>query len=370
MYLALIPVVALAVVVIHRRLDRAALPICLALAAGLFGITWQRNEDYHSALGLWSDTVAKSPANPWAHYNLGCELLHVPDGISEAIAEFETAIRIEPDYAEAHNNLGYALVTMPGRVNDAVAQYKEALRLKPDYAEAHSNLGNVLLKMPGRVNDAIGQYDEALRLKPDYANAYINRGLAYVKKGDFVRALADCSEAIRLKPDYANAYVNRGLAYVKKRDFVRGLADCSEAIRLQPGFAIAYSIRADCYAGNGDNEHAIANYNEAIRLQPGLADPYNNLARLWAVCSEDRIRDGRKAEEYAKKACELAEWKNPEYIDTLAVACAEAGDFNDALRWENMYLESIPPKKAADSARQRLSLFEAKKPYHENEKPN
>ena len=61
MYLALIPVIVLVVVGIYRSLGRAALPSCLALAAGLFGITLARNEDYRSALALWTDTVAKLP---------------------------------------------------------------------------------------------------------------------------------------------------------------------------------------------------------------------------------------------------------------------------------------------------------------------
>jgi tetratricopeptide (TPR) repeat protein len=58
---------------------------------------------------------------------------------------------------------------MPGRLNDAIAQYEEALRLQPDYAGAHNNLGNAWSKMPGRLNDAIAQLEEALRLQPDFA---------------------------------------------------------------------------------------------------------------------------------------------------------------------------------------------------------
>jgi tetratricopeptide (TPR) repeat protein len=511
MYLALIPVVVLMVVAIHRRLGRAALPICLVLATGLLGITWRRNEDYRSAVGLWSDTVAKKPANPWAHYNLGCELADVPDRSSEAIAEFESTLRLMPGLAEAHNNLGNALVNIPGRLNDAIAQYEEALRLKPDYAEAHNNLGEVLVKIPGRLNDAIAQCEEALRLKPDLADAHNNLGNALVKipgrlydaiaqyeealrlkpgyaeahgnlgnvivnipgrlndaiaqyeealrlkpnyaemhnnlgevlvnipgrlndaiaqceealrlKPDYAEAhnnlgnalvnmpgrlndaigqyeealrlkpdlaeahgnlanalvnipgrlndaIAQCEEALRLKPDYVNAYIDRGFAYLKKGDYVRALADCNEAVRLQPGSTIAYGIRAVTYAGNGDYDRAVADYSEAIRLQPGFAESYNSLAWLLAACPEDRIRDGRKAEDYARKACELTEWKNAVYIDTLAVACAEAGDFSEAVKWENKYLEFSPPKEAADSARRRLSLFALKKPYHEGKKPN
>ena len=70
---------------------------------------------------------------------------------------------------------------MPGRLNDAIAQYEKALRLKPDYAEAHNNLGHAWSQMPGRLNDAIAQYEAALRIKPDYAEAHYNLGVAWSK---------------------------------------------------------------------------------------------------------------------------------------------------------------------------------------------
>ncbi len=50
-------------------------------------------------------------------------------------------------------------------MQDAIAHFQEAVRIKPDYANAHYNLGNAL-EQNGRVQDAITQYEEALRLNP------------------------------------------------------------------------------------------------------------------------------------------------------------------------------------------------------------
>jgi tetratricopeptide (TPR) repeat protein len=58
---------------------------------------------------------------------------------------------------------------MPGRLNDAAAQFEEAVRLQPDYAQAHYNLSVAWSQMPGRMKDAIAQHEEALRLQPDLA---------------------------------------------------------------------------------------------------------------------------------------------------------------------------------------------------------
>jgi tetratricopeptide (TPR) repeat protein len=84
-----------------------------------------------------------------------------------------------------------------------------------------------------------------------------------------------------------------------------------------------------------------------------------------ATCSEDNFRNGQKAVEYATKACELTQWEDADYLDTLAAADAEAGNFDDAVKWENKFLELTLSKNDADQARQRLSLYEQKKPYHE-----
>ena len=232
--------------------------------------------------------------------------------------------------------LGLASVQRNLEYSSEQAIWSDTVAKNPDNARAHNDLGYALMAIPGRLDDAIAQYDEALRLQPGFAHAYSNRAVAHLKKGDFTRALADCNEALRLNPGFADATCNR----------------------------------ADTYAGKGDYDHAIADYNEAIRLNPDFANAYNNLAWLLAACSEDRIRDGRRAEDYARKGCDLTEWKKPDFIDTLAVASAEAGDFGEAIRWENRYLEFDLPKEVAESARQRLSLFAAKKAYHEGRKPN
>ena len=92
--------------------------------------------------------------------------------MDEAIAHYQKALQIKPDYAEARNNLGNALL-QKGKVDEAIAQYQKALQIKPDFAEAHNNLGNALLQK-GRVDEAIAHYQKALQIKPDSAEVLNN----------------------------------------------------------------------------------------------------------------------------------------------------------------------------------------------------
>jgi tetratricopeptide (TPR) repeat protein len=70
--------------------------------------------------------------SPRAHYDLGTVLANTPGRLPEATAEFQAALRIEPDFLEAHVNLANALAQTPGRHADAIREYEAALRLRPD----------------------------------------------------------------------------------------------------------------------------------------------------------------------------------------------------------------------------------------------
>ena len=71
------------------------------------------------------------------------------------------------------------------------------------------------------------------------AIAYSNRGVAYWKKSEYDRAIADYTEAIALDPNDAIAYSNRGAAYKKRGEVDRAIADYTKAIALDPNYANA-----------------------------------------------------------------------------------------------------------------------------------
>src|SRR5215469_7095242 len=72
----------------------------------------------------------------------------------------------------------------------AIADYDQAIKLKPDYAHAFGNRG-LAYAHKGDPDSAVRDYDEAIRLDPDNASGYNNRGNAYFDKGDYPRAVAD-----------------------------------------------------------------------------------------------------------------------------------------------------------------------------------
>jgi Flp pilus assembly protein TadD len=92
---------------------------------------------------------------------------------------------------------------------------------------------------------------------------------------------------------------------------------------------------------------------------------YNSLAWVLATAPKASTRDGKKAIDYAMKACELSNWTDSETVSTLAAAYAETGDFDNAIKWQRKYLEypNLTGSVYVDD-RDRLALYEARKPYH------
>ena len=96
--------------------------------------------------------------------------------LDEALASYNQAVALKPDYAKAHSNLGATLQEL-GRLDEALASYKQAITLKPDFTLAHNNLGITLQEL-GRLEEALASYCQEITLQPDYAEAYVNLGIA------------------------------------------------------------------------------------------------------------------------------------------------------------------------------------------------
>ncbi len=142
--------------------------------------------------------VAERPNWAAAHFELANGLRET-DRPGVAIEHYETAHRLAPS-ADALNNLGVALAAV-GRSSDALARYEEALELAPDFHRPHVNLANLHVAA-GRWPEAVAHYERAVELRPE-APAILRQ---------FAWTLATCPRADQRDPARAVELAERARA--------------------------------------------------------------------------------------------------------------------------------------------------------------
>jgi tetratricopeptide (TPR) repeat protein len=285
--------------------------------------------------------------------------------LSDAVSYFADRIQKDANDAFAYGSRGAALQEQ-GDVDGALKDYAEAIRLQPESAVWHLYRGTLYQgKNDGK--KAMADFDEAVRLKPKQALGYCCRADLYRSAGDFDHAIADYTKAISLDSEDPDSLNARGEVHEAKKEYDQAIKDFTAAIKLDDKFAGAYNNRGIVYKKTKEYKRALADYRRALKLDPKADGALNNLAYLMAACPDEKVRDGKKAIEYATKVCERSDWKRWETLDTLAIANAEAGNFTEAVRLEKKAMElGVPDKSDQEALTARLKLFEASKPYHES----
>jgi tetratricopeptide (TPR) repeat protein len=146
--------------------------------------------------------------------------------------------------AISEHNLATALQEA-GRVDEAVAHYERALRIQPEYAPALNNLGTALMAK-GDIEGAIAAFRESLRLQPTsiqardlLAAAQYDLGTALLSQSNYARAEALLNETLRLRPNDAEAHNNLGIALASMGRLPDAMEHWRRALAIKPGFADA-----------------------------------------------------------------------------------------------------------------------------------
>ena len=100
-----------------------------------------------------------------------------------AVACYDQALAMRPDYADALTNRGNALLALD-RIDAALADLRRTVVVRPDFAIGHFNLGRALAAT-NRIDETIACYDRVLALKPGDAEATWAKGTVQLLAGDY-----------------------------------------------------------------------------------------------------------------------------------------------------------------------------------------
>ncbi len=223
-----------------------------------------------SLLGLGCSHVPteKEQRGAEIHYDLGVNAQQAGE-MRSALAEFETALSLDPGFAEAHNAIALLLSNAFGRPEEAIAHLNKALEIRPTFSEAKVNLG-VVLSQQGRYDAAIKLFEEALN-DMRYPTPYFaegNLGWALYKKGDTKIALDHIRAAVTIEPKFCQGYRNLGIIESESGNTEEACRHFGSYRQRCPEAPDAYYREGACLAKLGQREAAKQALNTCLSKSP------------------------------------------------------------------------------------------------------
>ena len=296
-------------------------------------------------------------ATSWA------QLRHWRD--SESI--FTHALKLNPDNWIIHNHLATVLSGRE-RLDEAVDHYRKAIALRPQYAEAHNNLCSVL-GAQGQFEDAIKHGRTALRVHTNYPEAHFHLAVAYAGQGKLDEAIHHYQKGLQMSDDPVARF---NLADIQAAKGVpeEAIAGYQQVASQQPSPKVFYSL-GTALRKNGEWEEAEKSYRKALELDANMIQALNGLAWLLATSPDPSFKKPAEALHLAQRAVAQRESAHPALLDTLAVAQAANGDFDEAVTTSQQALKLLDDgqnEEIADEVRMRIDLFRLGKAFLEQER--
>jgi tetratricopeptide (TPR) repeat protein len=175
----------------------------------------------------------------------------------------EQALAIDPNVAELHFLQGERLKDEPGRLREAMASYERAVELRPDYAEARMALG-VQLLAGGNYPLALTHFETTEKLIPMEPAVHVNLGDAYRATEQWIRAEESYVRALELQRKLPEAHFGLGLLYLSAAGELPGLDEVSALRRSQEEFNLYRAERGPRLAKNDISEEYLRDLDRLI----------------------------------------------------------------------------------------------------------
>ncbi len=197
-------------------------------------------EDFQGARETFETLLADHPSFPDIRNKLGLCKAMLGD-TEEALAEFEKAVELAPDYAEAQFNRGLMLNDL-GRHEEAEEAFAAASRLDVrDSAAFPSEVGHKLAVKHAELGDlyiaaqrpelAADQYRQALDIRARFVDIRVKLASALLDMEKNQEAKAELEEAVKSNPGFAEAYLYLGVVLNRlgeTEEAIQAWEDCLE----------------------------------------------------------------------------------------------------------------------------------------------
>lgn len=173
-------------------------------------------DDFVDADRWFSEVVAETPDDANAHYLLGRTQFNEND-YRGAIASFERALALRPNFVEAENNIGLAWRELndPDKARAAFETAIEWQGSTPVDAQPFLNLGKLFADQH-QTNQATRYLNQALNLAPGNPTIHEELSHVYAAQQNLPMARAELEKAIALSPNISSLHYQLGQIYRKQ----------------------------------------------------------------------------------------------------------------------------------------------------------
>jgi predicted TPR repeat methyltransferase len=299
----------------------------------------QLNEQWLEAIKTYEEILEKSPHDFNALYFIA--LAHAQQNhMSEAIAYFIRALKIQPTNERLHNNLGSAYKKSNDQ-NKAIYHYQQALNINPLYAQAHNNLATIYA-MQNNVQQALHHYRSAIPSEPDFSAAHYNLGLLLLKKNQWDAAKKQFNNVITLHPQHQEAYFYLAVLQLETNELQEAEENFLNVLSMDNEHIDALINIGVIAVKKEQGQRAVDYFTKALALDNDNEDARNNLAA--AFIHHDRFEN---ALIHYNLLLQQAP-KNMEYLYNAGVAEMTLGHLQEAkthfetmLSLENTHFEAL-----------------------------
>jgi len=187
--------------------------------------------------------------------------------------EYQAVLAIAPNFAEVHMNLGL-VYQLQDRSSEAIGEFQRALKLKPGLVGANFFLGVDYCKA-GDGTKAIPYLKSAVKAEPYRRDIWLWLAMAQEISGQLQAEVATAMQGLELQPKDVDLLYLQGNAYERL-----GKQEVAHLAKIAPGSARSEQLLAESYASSNEWPSAVIHFQNAVVASPSRAGLHSELGEV------------------------------------------------------------------------------------------
>lgn len=282
-----------------------------------------KNGNKADAMDYLAKEVSENPNNGYAHMTMAI-LQADAENYNDAMTSINLAIKKLPKKDKEYTGRAYAsrahLYAIAGDTITALADFDKAIRINPDDEDVQEALGQMLYELK-RYDEADNAYRHIIAINPTSVMGYMGLGRDAYAVGNYEEAIRQYDNVIKMYDDYSSGYAFRAESYLKLGKYLEAINDITKSL----------SIDNDAKAHHYLFEFPDNQITLVVTKLKGMAVKNPHDAEWWYYIGQ--LYNSKKmyseAIEAVRKAYDID--AHPVFLEMIADCCRELGDFPQAL---------------------------------------